>query len=56
MERYASRVYRLAYGIRKNEADAEEVVQDVFLSVFRKIESFEGLSGETRAFAPALRG
>jgi RNA polymerase sigma-70 factor (ECF subfamily) len=45
MERYASRVYRLAYGITKNEADAEEVVQDVFLSVFRKIESFEGRAG-----------
>lgn len=45
MERYASRVYRLAYGITKNEADAEEVVQDVFLSVFRKIGSFEGRAG-----------
>jgi RNA polymerase sigma-70 factor (ECF subfamily) len=45
MERYASRVYRLAYGITKNEADAEEVVQDVFLSVFRKIDRFEGRAG-----------
>jgi RNA polymerase sigma-70 factor (ECF subfamily) len=42
MERYASRVYRLAYGITRNEADAEEVVQDVFLTVFRKIHTFEG--------------
>jgi hypothetical protein len=31
MDRYASRVYRLAHGITRNEADAEEVVQDVFL-------------------------
>ena len=36
MERYASRVYRLAYGITRNEADAEEAVQDVFLTIFRR--------------------
>ncbi len=41
MERYASRVYRLAHGITRNEADAEEVVQDVFLTLFRKIHTFE---------------
>jgi RNA polymerase sigma-70 factor (ECF subfamily) len=42
MERFAPRVYRLAYGITHNEADAEEIVQDVFLSLFRKIDGFEG--------------
>ncbi len=42
MERYASRVYRLAHGITRNEADAEEVAQDVFLTLFRKIHMFEG--------------
>ncbi len=42
MERYASRIYRLAHGITRNEADAEEVVQDVFLTLFRKIHTFEG--------------
>ena len=42
MERYASRVYRLAHGITRNEADAEEVVRDVFLTIFRKIRTFEG--------------
>ncbi len=42
MGRYADRVYRLAHGITRNEADAEEVVQDVFLTLFRKIETFEG--------------
>jgi RNA polymerase sigma-70 factor (ECF subfamily) len=42
MERYASRVYRLAHGITRNEADAEEVVQDVFLTIFRKAYTFEG--------------
>jgi RNA polymerase sigma-70 factor, ECF subfamily len=44
MERYTSRVYRLAYGITGNTADAEEVVQDVYLTVFRKIHTFEGRS------------
>lgn len=38
---YASKIYRVAYGITRNEADAEEVVQDVFLTLFRKIHGFE---------------
>lgn len=42
MGRYASRVYRLAYGITRNGADAEEVVQDVFLQVVQKGAGFEG--------------
>jgi len=42
MDRHAARLYRLAYGITRNDADAEEVVQDVFLTLFRKIEGFEG--------------
>ena len=42
IERHGSRVYRLAYQITRNEADAEEVVQDVFLAVYRKIHTFEG--------------
>jgi RNA polymerase sigma-70 factor, ECF subfamily len=44
MEAYASRVYRLAHGVTRNLADAEEVVQDVFLTVARKIAEFEGRS------------
>ncbi len=44
MEHYADRVYRLAHGITGNAADAEEVVQDVFLTLFRKIHTFEGRS------------
>jgi len=35
-------VYRLAYGITRNPADAEEIVQDVFLQVVRKGTGFEG--------------
>jgi RNA polymerase sigma-70 factor (ECF subfamily) len=44
MGQYAERVYRLAHGITRNQADAEEVVQDVFLTICRKGESFEGRS------------
>jgi RNA polymerase sigma-70 factor (ECF subfamily) len=42
MARYASRVFRIARGITRTDADAEEVVQDVFLTLARKIDSFEG--------------
>jgi RNA polymerase sigma-70 factor (ECF subfamily) len=42
MARYASRLYRLAYGITRNSADAEEVVQDVFLQLVQKGHGFEG--------------
>jgi RNA polymerase sigma-70 factor, ECF subfamily len=41
MEQHASRVYRVAHGITQNAADAEEVVQEVFLTLFNKIHTFE---------------
>jgi RNA polymerase sigma-70 factor (ECF subfamily) len=41
MDRYAARVYRLAYSITRNAGDAEEVVQDVFLSMFRNVGGFQ---------------
>jgi RNA polymerase sigma-70 factor, ECF subfamily len=44
MSQYAGRVYRLALNITRNAADAEEVVQDVFFTVFRKSATFEGRS------------
>ncbi len=44
MDRYAARVYRLAFAVTRNAADAEEVAQDVFLSVFRHVQRFEGRS------------
>jgi RNA polymerase sigma-70 factor (ECF subfamily) len=40
--RYGGRAYRLAIGITRNAADAEEVVQDAFWSVIRKIDTFRG--------------
>jgi RNA polymerase sigma-70 factor (ECF subfamily) len=42
MTRYSSRVYRLAHGITRNPADAEEIVQDVFWQLVRKGADFEG--------------
>ena len=42
MSRYSGRVYRLAHGITRNPADAEEIVQDVFLQMVRKGAAFEG--------------
>src|SRR5579863_4406001 len=37
-------VFRVAYRITGNEADAEEVVQDAFLRGYRKLEGFEARS------------
>ena len=42
MGRFAAKAYRLAHGITKSSADAEEVVQDVFATIIQKIETFEG--------------
>jgi RNA polymerase sigma-70 factor (ECF subfamily) len=42
MERFASRLYRVACSVTASASDAEEVVQDVFLTIFRKAASFEG--------------
>ncbi|MGA7106399.1 MAG: RNA polymerase sigma factor [Terracidiphilus sp.] len=37
-------VFRVAYRITGNEADAEEVVQDAFMRGYRKLEGFEARS------------
>ena len=44
ISRYANRVYALAFRYTKNSQDAEEVLQDVFVTVYRKIGGFEGKS------------
>ena len=44
LDRYQGRVYRLVLSITKSADDAEEVLQDIFLSVYRKIASFDGRS------------
>ena len=44
MSRYESRVFNMAMRFTRNQEDAEEVLQDVFSTIYRKIDSFEGKS------------
>jgi RNA polymerase sigma-70 factor (ECF subfamily) len=44
MRRYEEKVYRLAIGMTKNREDALDAVQDTFLNVYRKIDTFKGES------------
>ena len=39
---YGHKIFQLAFRYLRNHEDAEEVVQDVLLKVFRKIEAFRG--------------
>jgi len=39
---YGQKIFQLAFRYVRNHEDAEEVVQDVLLKVFRKIEAFRG--------------
>jgi RNA polymerase sigma-70 factor (ECF subfamily) len=41
-DQYAPRVYTLARRLLGNEADAEDVTQDVFVQVLRKLPTFRG--------------
>ncbi len=43
-ERYFSRVYAYSYRRVRNRADAEEITQDSFVSVFKSIANFRGQS------------
>src|SRR5881396_1349219 len=44
---YAPRVYALARRMLNNDADAEDVTQDVLLQVVRKLDTFRGESNLT---------
>jgi RNA polymerase sigma-70 factor (ECF subfamily) len=44
VEENAGRIYRLALRLMGNEADAEDVLQETFLSAFRSIDRFESRS------------
>ena len=41
LSRYGSKVLNLALRITRNQEDAEEILQDVFITVFTKVSSFE---------------
>lgn len=44
IRRYSARVYSMGYRLTRNIQDSEEVLQDTFVTVFRKISAFEGKS------------
>ncbi len=41
VDRYHARVYSLSYGVLQNPEDAEEATQDAFLTLYRKIGTFD---------------
>jgi RNA polymerase sigma-70 factor (ECF subfamily) len=42
--RHASRLYNLAFRMVGNAADAEDLLQEIFLTAFRKLDTFKGES------------
>lgn len=44
VRRYETKAYNLAMRLTRNQEDAEEVLQDVFVTVYRKVAGFEGKS------------
>ena len=44
VEIYQKRIYSLAYNITHNQMDAQDVTQEVFLTIFRKAHTFKGKS------------
>ncbi|OGP65893.1 MAG: hypothetical protein A2169_03665 [Deltaproteobacteria bacterium RBG_13_47_9] len=43
-DRYHKKVYSIAYGVLRQKEDALDVVQEVFIKLFRSIKNFEGKS------------
>jgi RNA polymerase sigma-70 factor, ECF subfamily len=41
VDRYHARIYSLAYGVLRNPEDAEEATQDAFLTLYRKVDTFD---------------
>jgi RNA polymerase sigma-70 factor (ECF subfamily) len=42
MRRYNSRLFRVARAILRNDAEAEDAVQDAYLQIYRKLHEFRG--------------
>lgn len=45
VERYQGRAYRLALRVLRDEAEAEDAVQDAFVKAYRSLDRFEGRAG-----------
>ncbi len=45
IDMYGTQIYRLALRLMKNEADAEDVMQETFMNAYKSIAKFEGRSG-----------
>lgn len=43
-EQYHKKVYRIAYGVVRQKEDALDIVQEVFIKLFRSIKNFKGKS------------
>jgi RNA polymerase sigma-70 factor, ECF subfamily len=43
-DQYQKKVYRIAYGVVRHREDALDIVQEVFIKLYRSIRSFEGKS------------
>lgn len=41
IDRYSQKIYNLSFRITRNKEDAEEALQDTFLAIFSKIDSFK---------------
>jgi RNA polymerase sigma-70 factor, ECF subfamily len=41
VDRYSRPLYRLAYRLTRNESDADDVVQEAFMKVYRNLDSFD---------------
>ncbi len=44
VQRYESKVFNLAMRLTRNQEDAEEVLQDVFTTIYKKVAGFQGKS------------
>ncbi len=44
VEIYQKKIYALAYNLTHNQMDAQDVTQEVFLTIFRKAHTFQGKS------------
>lgn len=53
-QRYARYAYSLAYRILRDSAAAEDIVQDAFLSVWRKATSYKEQQGSVRSWLQAI--